>query len=63
MIVCGLFITYPLLTCAHSCTAHTGCFSIVLAEYAPTKMTSAVKEAAMYELEGHTGDTDSELEQ
>jgi hypothetical protein len=26
------------------------------------KMTDAAKEAAMKELEGHTGDTDSEIE-
>jgi hypothetical protein len=28
-----------------------------------TKMTDTAKEAAMKELEGHTGDTDSEMEE
>ena len=55
------------LSSAYMCSqlhgSHRMSFSIVLAEYASTKMTSAVKEAAMNELEGGTGDTDSELEQ
>lgn len=57
------------LSSAYMCSqlhgSHRMSFGIVLAEYAPTKMTSAVREAAtsMNELEGRTGDTDSELEQ
>ena len=49
--------------CSQLHRSHRMSFGIVLAEYASTKMTSAVKEAAMNELEGGTGDTDSELEQ
>jgi hypothetical protein len=47
--------------CSRSHGLHRASFGIVLAQHAP-RMPSAVREAAMKELEGRTGETDSEAE-
>ena len=42
--------------------SHRTSIGLVLAQHAPSRMPSAVKEAAIKELEGRTGETDSEPE-
>ena len=48
--------------CSWSHGSHRASFGIVSVQHAPPRMPSAVKEAAMKELEGRTGETDSETE-